>query len=431
MLSSKYVFVFFKFIASLVLILASTSCQSEKKNSILILAFDRLPSDILTCNDDRPIENSGFAILCKESVRFTHAYTTSLQPAAAMGSVLSGEYPYIHELHRSSDRVSDHIDLVTSLARDQNMRTSFFSGSPHILKKTGLSKFFDFFDDSSPLTQKNYFKDFKLQTGDFFEWYNEDPRPFFSVIYNSELEFLKSEDTNSFEKLDEKISVFFEQMKTEKIWESTTIFLIGLNGNSRFERINESAFQNLHSENTQVVTLIKRPRSQGDEGIYWKNDTPVQLADIGKTLRRLLSAAKDVTTNTSSTFPIYNLMAILNSKDKSILQPRPLLIEAPNTWAKNLNWIQFAILQNQDLYIDYKKPVIFNTLTDRMETTNLYPQKEQAWIQPLLKLTEIKKNLNLIEASETKTQKIISTDKLISLNIRFENIWGLSNIEPK
>jgi hypothetical protein len=87
--------------------------------------------------------------------------------------------------------------LISKIAQKEKFRTSFFSGSPHILKKTGLSKYFDTFDDSAALTQRNYYKDFKLQTNDFFEWYNEDPQPFFSIIYNSELEFSNSAEGNS------------------------------------------------------------------------------------------------------------------------------------------------------------------------------------------------------------------------------------------
>jgi hypothetical protein len=423
MMSSKYVFLFLYFVVGL----ASTSCQSEKRNSVLVLAFDRLPTDSVTCNDDRSLDTSGFAKLCKESIRFTHSYTTSLQPAAAMASLLTGEYPFQHQLHRSFDRISENSVLASRLAQQNDLRTSFFSGSPHILKKTGLSNYFSTFDDSSSVVEKNYFRDFKLQTTHFFDWYKEDPKPFFSVIYNSELEFLRKEDGNSVEKLDEKLSQFIDQLKEEKIWESTTLFLVGLNGINKYQRISETPFQNLHSENTQIVTMLKLPRSKGDEGISWKNDTPIQLADVGLLLKNILTKNLLQGYSDNMQFQIYDLTTLLNSKNNTLLAPREILIEAANTWSKNQPQPQFAVLANNDLYIDSRPPAVYNTLTDLLETTNLYAQKKQTLAPIELKLSRLKQHLNIgtkPEVSKLKTAP--TTDRLQALNLIFENIWGIS-----
>lgn len=415
--------------AGLVLALASTSCQSDKRNSILILAFDRLPSDAVSCNDDRNIESSGFAMLCKESIRFTHSYTTSLQPAAAMGSILSAQYPFQHQLHRSFDQISSQSPLTTALAAEKNLRSSFFSGSPHILKKTGLAKFFDSFDDSSAITQKNYFKDFKIQSADFFDWYNEDPGPFFSVIYNSELEFSKTEDGNSLEKLDEKLSAFFQQLKNEKLWQKTAIVLVGLNGVNKFQRINETPFQNLHSENTRVVTLIKLPRAKGDEGVYWKNDTSIQLADVGLMIKNLITEKIETPHTFDSAFEIINLQEIISNKNY-LPSERQIIIEAPDTWSKELTAAQFAILHNNEVYIDGPEQGVFNTLTDLMETTNLYQQKKNSLEKTKDLISGLKKQMHFKEQAGLLSKQYINantTDRLLSLNINFENIWGLAN----
>ncbi len=407
MSSSKYVLQFIYFVLSLGLILASTSCQSEKHTSILILAFDRLPSDAVTCSDDRLNENSGFSILCKESIRFTHSYTTSLQPAAAMGSLLSGQYPHQHQLHRSFDRISNQSELATEIAAQKNMRTAFFSGGPNILKKTGLSHYFETFDDSSAITEKNYYKKFNLQTENFLDWLTEDSKPFFSVIYNSELELSKADDLNRFEKIDENLAVFIKQLKSASMWESTAIMLVGLNGANKYQRLNETKFQNLHSENTQVVTMVKLPRAKGDEGVYWKNDNIIQTADLGLILKKLI-------------------------KNETIdFKPDPeryIFIEAPNTWSEKVSWVQFAILKKQDLYIDGTKPEIYNTLTDRSELTNLFSEKETVFVQARSDLSLIRKTKKLPAFPNTKLKKIITTDHLININIGLENIWGLSPV---
>jgi hypothetical protein len=439
---SKYVCLIFYYVLGFTIILASTSCQSEKKSSILILAFDRLPSDDVTCSDEHATdnfgENSGFVMLCKESIRFTHSYTTSLQPAAAMGSLLTGTYPFDHKLHRSFDRISEQSQLITEIARDKKMRTSFFSGSPNILKKTGLSKFFEIFDDSSSITEKNLIKEFKSQTAQFFDWYADDPKPFFSVIYNSELQSTDSNHSMVLEKIDENLATFFKKLKSEKIWESTTILLIGLNGMNKFERIGETEFQNLHSENTKVTTLIKLPRAQGDEGVYWKDDTIVQFADIGFALKKILSVNIQIPEQAGIAFSVLDIPQLRLDSKKQIKQSdtndisqnqRKILIEAPNTWSQNLSWIQFAVIQNQDLYIDLKKPVVYNTLTDGLETTNIYRFAKQKFEQIETDLSILKNNLNLIPAPEEKNKKIYSTDVLMSANINLENVWGLLQID--
>ena len=98
-----------------------TSCQSHQQNSVLVFAFEQLSSEDLNCADERSASDSGLATLCNESVRFTHAFTTSLQPAAAMGSLLTASYPIQHGLRTSSDRIHSQIDLLS----DQAIKKTF------------------------------------------------------------------------------------------------------------------------------------------------------------------------------------------------------------------------------------------------------------------------------------------------------------------
>src|SRR6476620_7886720 len=80
-------------------LLSLCSCQKKNKASFVILAVDRLSFNGFSCVDEKASALSGLAALCQESIRYTNAYTTSTQPAAAMGSFLTGAYPYNHSLH--------------------------------------------------------------------------------------------------------------------------------------------------------------------------------------------------------------------------------------------------------------------------------------------------------------------------------------------
>ena len=371
MIASKYVFTFWL----LLLVLASTSCQKSTSSSFLILAFDRLPHDLVNCSNDKDFENSGFQSICKESVQFTKAYTTSLQPAAAMASLLSGEYPYQHQLHRSFDRISHQTSLLSALALQNDYRTSFFSGSPHILRKTGLSRFFETFDDSAALNKKNVFKDFKIQSEEFLNWTAEESdKKFFSIIYNSELEIINTKDTNktNFENLDDKLFVFFEELKKRNLWNTTHILLVGLNGQNKYSRFNETAFSNLHSENTQILALYKTARQKGDDGVNWKNDSETNLIGLNKIIQCFLKTCTDIE----------------KKWDK-----KPLLVEAVNPYPNDENQIEtkYALIDGTDLIIENEPPAMYNMLIDRFETNPLADEKEKT-DKALSNFNDIRKN---------------------------------------
>ena len=119
----------------LLVLWAFTSCSKKEKPSFLIIAADQLSFGSFFCGEDKTSTYSGLNTLCQESIRFSNAYTTSTQTAAAMGSLLSGLYPFQHQLHRSFDRISAKVPLVQEILKKQNYRTSFWSGKPTVLKK--------------------------------------------------------------------------------------------------------------------------------------------------------------------------------------------------------------------------------------------------------------------------------------------------------
>lgn len=360
----------------IMLFVFQTSCQSETKKSVLILAFDQLDNERLNCSEEKNDDNSGIALICKEFMRFTHAYTTSLQPAAAMGSILTGQYPLVHGVHRSFDLLDSKIKTAQEAAYSKGYRTGFFAGNPHVLKKTGLSKYFDTFDDSAAAQYSNQIiKDFKITSENFLDWQKEDSTPFFAVITNSEIDALNELDTTStnLEKLDEKLFNFISELKDRGIWDKTYVYVVGLRGSNNYNRLNETAFLNLHSENTLISLLIKPPRMQGDEGISWKNDIPINLADVGYTLKNFFSSDEP---SVLDGFPLLNLSQFYSEASDSIASTRQLLVETSNTWIKSPLQLNFAIISPTLLIIDRKEETeIFNLATDRFEVVNLNNKK--------------------------------------------------------
>lgn len=413
--------------------LAWTSCQKNDKPSVLIIALDKLSSDMVTCTEEPNANKSGLALMCKESIRFTHSYTTSTQPAAAMGSLLTGEYPIKHKLYRSFDRLKATNPTVAQIAKDKNYVTSFFSGSPFILKKTGLSDYFDLFDDSIASSPNEYEQDFRQQSRNFFQWLSgaslANRHPFFTVIYNSELNKLSTTETDqsSFEKLDEKLHDFFIEMKNENLWDNTYIVVVGLNGSNKFNRYNLNAQTNLHSENTNVATLIKIPRQKGDEGINWKNDLRISLSDIGYTLGCLLQNCKDE----DSLFPVINLATIWKTQNTEEMKKnldRPILVQTTATFPIKPNQHQFSILHSNYNFIQAPNHSfqMFNTISDKSELTDLSQHKNedmedsQKYLDYVLALENSQPALH----SEEMEKSLETFQRLTQLNLDY---WTVPN----
>ena len=363
--------------------LAWTSCQKNMKPSILVIAVDRLSNDFTTCSDDNLNLKSGLNLLCKESVRFTHSHTTSTQPAAAIGSLLTGLYPMDHHLYRSYDRIRPHLETLPKIAKENNYVTSFFSGSPSLLKKTGLSDYFDLFDDSIASSATEYEVDFKQQALSFIQWKKINKNPFLSFIYNSELSKINTleSDQSTFEKIDEKLFNFFIELKKDGTWDASYIILVGLNGYNKFGRIGVNNLNNLHNENTNIATLIKAPRNKGDEGVYWKNDLKINLADIGKTLSCVLKKCTITKNKTDSNFlPVLNLAQLWSDKNNSENQKNYDRVSVVQSTAHDMSH-SYSILYDNYNYIQNKDQSalqhllpnvrIYNTLTDKSEITNL------------------------------------------------------------
>ena len=372
-----------------------TSCQDIKKPSFIIIAADQLSFNSFSCSEEQTVSISGLNTLCLESIRFTNAFTTSTQTAAAMGSLLSGAYPYRHHLHRSFDRINSELPLLQEFFKSANYRTSFWSGKPTLLKKTGLSRGFDFFDDTSLLNFSMYSINFKEQANLFENWVRESSAPYFSVIYTSELESLNEGETqiSTLENFDEKLGNFFNKLKAANQWDSNYIIVLGLQGDSEYSRPNESMFSNLHSENTNIPFFIKPPLKNGAELKNSKIDTAVNLADLGYSLIKTINSQYFMIQDIH--FPIWDFSSLWNKNEKDNLPDlsRKLIIETTNTWKRQLE-IRFALLFKNYLFIESKENEFYNKLTDELETIELIKTQKEILNEDLTYLDDIRKNIN-------------------------------------
>ena len=488
--TGKFSIVLLKLLFLAVGLLSLSSCVKKQKPSYILLAVDRLAFNSFSCNDEKNFSNSGIAVLCQESIRFTNAFTTSTQSAAALGSLLSGTYPFQNQLHRSTSRINHEITLASEIFKSQSYRTAFFSANANVMKRTGLARGFDLFDDSSFLNYPSYTVPFNDQVGHFKDWVDEDSdSPYFSVIYNSDLETLRFDEnfTARAEEFDENLFNFIQYLKKEQQWEKNYIIVVGLQGRSEYNRLNETKYSNLHSENINVSFFIKPPRLKGDEGINLKIDSTSNLADFGYSLIKLISPTT-VTKKTDefSTLDYSKLWSTnrLESKlDVNTNPNRPIVAEAIDTWSTELS-LRFALLFGNYIYVEKLKPELFNKLNDGLETIDLKKTNPDIYLQAESQLGRVrqladalvwntdatiayeqfntsklywtnsnnreplfeaeKKRLSLkqpptpistllIYYLDTKKTKdaVYDEARRATYNLAFENIWGLWNKEKK
>ena len=374
----------FLFLALIVL----SSCQSKEAPSIFVIAVDDLPVTDIQCNEDLLQKNhSGFAELCKNSVRFTHFFTSSVLSLPALTSLLTGYYPFDHKVRNNGDFLEPEILSAPELALQKNYRTSFFSGGPSVLKKSNLHQGFEIFDDHFVVAKDKIHRPFQRSLDLFTEWLESEvgSQPFFSVIYAPDLSLVKksiSTDVNAdfgenratdlnpaLDEFDEKLFSLIELLKKQKKWNSIYFVLVGLNGKGYNDRADEFAKINLHSENTQTALFIKVPSKPRDEGLAWKTDTNFSMADLGLTLLKMIDPNyKNPVLSDSSPFKTFHFLDRLKAQTPNVEIAHPIPIETQLQISPIEKRTRYALIKEHMLYIEKDQWESFNTLSDRLET---------------------------------------------------------------
>lgn len=364
--------------------LVQISCKSDDRKSILLIAVDQLTTADVNCSQEES-QRSGLQMLCNESVRFTHAFTPSTLSVPALASLMTGLYPFQHNVrHNSGPGLAPEIELASEVALKHDYRTSFFSGGAPVFRRSGLSQGFELFDDNILPSFRNLFVPFRKNTESFLQWLKQDieQAPFFGVIYVPDLLFTTTETMTdlgetrnlSFEsqvdEFDESLFELFKNLKLLHQWDHTTIILVGLNGHPNHDRYRELSALNLHGESTQVALFIKPAQSKKrDEAIHWKIDQNITLTDVGRTIFEMLGQSQ--VEDTTSPFPTHSLLDTLKNPNTSIPEDRPILLESGWALWRKAGPVRSAAISNHVLYINDEKPLLYNTLVDRFEVNPL------------------------------------------------------------
>lgn len=321
---------------------------------------------------------SGLAEICKNSVRFTHFFTSSALSLPAVTSLLTGQYPFQNGVHNNSDFLRPESTSLAEVAIGKKYHTAFFSGGPSILRKSNLHQGFEVFDDHWTPNARKIHRPFNRSAELFSVWFKQDvgSNPFFAMIYAPDLNFqflpkvpeegeIKPLVTaNPVEEVDETLYNLVQLLKEKRIWNSSYVVLVGLNGQGFNDRKDETASTNLHTENIQTALLIKPPFRARDEGVSWKIDSNFSMADLGYTLRRIFEPQLDEVSKLSegTPFPVlaFNDQVLTNTSSAEHEASIPIETSFRDQ-------LRYAIVDENLLYLEKDQWTVYNTLIDRLE----------------------------------------------------------------
>lgn len=442
----------------LLLVQAGCSRGAIPGPSILVIAVDKLGMGFNVCpQESDDTAGAGLGEICRQGVRFTHAYTTSTLSVPALGSVLTGRYPYQMGLrHNGGGELGGLSSDVLTLAEygfKSGYRTFFASGGAPILSRTGLSQGFEVFDDNIRPTPYRLHRPAKEVINVFQKWLegrlrldNRTSGPaisdrFIAVLHFADLQMpwspavdeagrMRENSTRAqLDEIDDNLGRLWQYLKRHRLWDSTMIVVVGLQGAAGNSRIDEIPALSLQSDMTHVTLLIKDVARQetekhsppGQPHYAWAPrstsfDVNVSLADVGLTLFERISGEKEPTHPHLERDGVRSLLPTLGGPGDYIEEWRrsDRLILTESAWAK---WIidaslpiRVAIRRGPYLYLhDQSHPAssgIYNTVTDAFEVSPL-PPKDQKTKSLIDEFSTIANSLGFEEFPRITTSQLI------------------------
>jgi hypothetical protein len=373
----------FGLVVACILMLSGCDFQSESRPSLLVIAVEGLGFDSFNCESDQLQERdmAGFKVFCDEAVRFTHAFAPSTMSQATMASLLTGQYPIDHGIHHNGSQfLSATVETLPEVVVDKGYRTLFVSGGPPLWRKSGFVQGFETFDDNVEVGPGRYYR----PVGDVFQtfssWLNKEVETsaFLSFLFLADLQFpqfaTQASDGEPREKslsgqvaqIGDSLNLLVQKLKAARRWNNTMVILVGLNGMRSSVTDTELSTLNLKSKSVQVALYIKPVRKERDPVQQWTIDKNVSLVDVGWTLFTMMGGDPKPP-KWSQIQPVSMAMA-LNTPGAGWSEHRLILSESAWPGWVDAGGTRWAIRQNQFLYIHDRRPEIYNTLTDRLES---------------------------------------------------------------
>lgn len=403
--------------------LSLSSCFSNSKTSpsYVIVAIDRLAAGTVSCPEYLEKAEGGFFILCNDFIRLANAYTTSLQSPAAIGSLLTGEYPINHGLRHADSFLSFNHQLISQNLVKQGYKTAFFSEGDPVKSYQGLNRGFETFYDYS-ITSDDLSTNEVFQVAEKFILKTQTPQ--FSIIYLSALRNPKNSDPK-INLIEDQLEQLFTKLKAKNKWHNTHILIVGLQGKLAQSYKNPWPIIDLSEDNIKVDAFIKPATKPRDKELSFQVDENISLADIGRTLLAWSSSSiNPVRRNMHEVTFAKSLLRFLstqknieNTKAGNRNFKNPFLVESSwSDWRFGMAPI-YLILDDQYRVFINKNLKVYNVLMNQEISQNI---EEQIPEERLSFYKNVSTKLNSEGLDQFKKPEI---DKFI---LGYQ-IWGLGD----
>ncbi len=164
-------------------------------------------------------------------------------------------------------------------------------------------------------------------------------------------------------------------MKHRKIWDTTTVILVGLNGVATDVRNSEPGAVNLYGESTRTVLMVKPSHQARPEYVKpsnWKIDSNVSLVDVGETLQDMLSVPGTlVKDRVVSKMGAVSLSSAFFDPKANWAEDREIVVESAWPLWRGVGGIRSALRKGPYFYLFDESDQLYNTLTDNLEFRSL------------------------------------------------------------
>lgn len=399
-----------------------SSIWETTRPSVILILVPGLGFEQLLCDVESPeAAESGFQTLCRESVRFNHAYSPSSLIDLSLASILAGKpVAKIKFCESCGYSVSNKEQMVAEVALKNNYSTSFYSGGLGGLRRQGIEQGFEIFDDQWSVSKKNQIYRPALESIELWLKKSDDDRPQLTVFYFPDLIFSNEKtQTNlgveraanregQFQEIDESLAFLFQKLKESKKWDKTTIIFAGLAASHPDISTHKDVGLSGKSSFTRVPLLIKPvSKKSRDEPLRWRIDRNVSLYDIGETIRRLVGGAEGQQKDGVS------LTFVLQNSQPNFAADRTLFIS--NIWTSDTGQVSKThFIRKDTLLIDINEPASFyNSLIDPTETHPAYSFPESLWLERESYVEQVQK-LGFEDFSDSFSKRLIFAQKLFS-----------------
>lgn len=361
-----------------------TPWRAPAKSATVVILVESLGFNSFSCSDSNASgEDVLFEAFCRESVRFTHAYAPSPMSQPTIASIMTGLYPVEHGVrHNGSQSLSTKFETLAEKAKAAGFRTSFFSGGPPIFRRSGFNQGMDLFEDAVPVNMKQIYRPASEVVQLFLNWQQSFSvkAPYLSFLFLADPQFVDQPTANEIgevressylsqvTEVSESLSELVREMKRRKTWDSTNVFLVGLNGFVSDRRSGEPGATNLFFESTRATLMLKPARKMKEGPYNWKIDSNVSLVDLGVTLIEILGL--NVGEQKSRLDPV-SLAQSLESPNPNWEADRKILVESAWPVWKGRGEVRSALRSGPYFYLFDENDQLYNTLTDSLEVTPL------------------------------------------------------------